>query len=107
MKLKLIALLIAGLLTGELIAQDRYVVFFTDKNNSPYSTANPLQFLSQRAIDRRNNQNITIDQTDFPVNQCRCNRIKYQSLVQCSNHLYNESCNINRYQPITLRTNQH
>jgi serine protease AprX len=68
MKLKLIALLIAGLLTGELIAQDRYVVFFTDKNNSPYSTANPLQFLSQRAIDRRTNQNIAIDQTDFPVN---------------------------------------
>lgn len=50
------------------ISQDRYVIFFTDKNNSPYSLANPLQFLSQRAIDRRIQQGIAIDQSDLPVN---------------------------------------
>jgi len=49
-------------------AQERHVVFFTDKNNSPYSLASPLDFLSQRAIDRRSNQGIAIDQTDLPVN---------------------------------------
>lgn len=49
-------------------AQNRYVVFFTDKNNSPYSISNPTAYLSQRAIDRRTNQNIAITPHDFPVN---------------------------------------
>ncbi|MFM7016069.1 MAG: S8 family peptidase [Bacteroidota bacterium] len=49
-------------------AQDRYVVHFANKNNSPYAINNPLQYLSQRAIDRRTKQGISIDQTDFPVN---------------------------------------
>lgn len=49
-------------------AQNRYVVFFTDKNNSPYSVSTPLAFLSQRAIDRRTNQGIAIIPHDFPVN---------------------------------------
>lgn len=49
-------------------AQDRYAVQLTDKNNSPYSVSNPLAFLSQRAIDRRNKQGIPITPHDFPVN---------------------------------------
>lgn len=49
-------------------AQNRYVVFFTDKNNSPYSVSAPLAFLSQRAIDRRANQGIAITTHDLPVN---------------------------------------
>lgn len=48
-------------------SQDRYIIFFTDKNNSPYSVQNPAQFLSQRAIDRRTANGITIDQLDLPV----------------------------------------
>lgn len=46
----------------------KYWVEFTDKNNSPYSISNPLDFLSQRAIDRRLNQNISIQENDLPVN---------------------------------------
>lgn len=49
-------------------AQDRYAVQLTDKNNSPYSVSNPLAFLSQRAIDRRNKQGIPVTPHDFPVN---------------------------------------
>ena len=49
-------------------AQDRYVVHFANKNNSPYSISNPMQYLSQRSIDRRTKQGIAIDQTDLPVN---------------------------------------
>jgi serine protease AprX len=49
-------------------AQDRYVVFFTDKNNTPYSVSNPSAYLSQRAIARRTAQNISITNHDFPVN---------------------------------------
>lgn len=46
----------------------RHVVFFTDKNNSPYSVSNPSAFLSQASITRRANQNITVTTQDLPVN---------------------------------------
>ncbi len=46
----------------------KYLVLFNDKNNSPYSVNSPLDFLSQKAIDRRFKQGITIKPTDFPPN---------------------------------------
>jgi hypothetical protein len=45
------------------------MVFFKDKAMSPYSTAQPLQFLSQRAIDRRIKQGIAVTDQDIPVNE--------------------------------------
>jgi serine protease AprX len=50
------------------IYPNKYFVRFTDKNNSPYSVDNPLEFISQRAIDRRLNQGIPVDVSDLPVN---------------------------------------
>ena len=50
------------------IAPDAYYIQFTDKNNSPYSIDNPEEFLSQRAINRRNIQEIEIVENDLPVN---------------------------------------
>ena len=47
---------------------NRYIVTFKNKNNSVYSLSNPIEFLSQRAIDRRLRYNINIDSTDFPIN---------------------------------------
>lgn len=46
-----------------------YLVEFTDKENSPYSIHRPEQFLSQRAIDRREKYGITITEEDLPVNR--------------------------------------
>ncbi len=43
-------------------------VAFADKNNSPYSVANPQEFLSERALQRREKQGISIDEIDLPVN---------------------------------------
>ncbi|MEI2750626.1 MAG: hypothetical protein V9E88_17950 [Ferruginibacter sp.] len=45
----------------------RYVVQFKDKGTSPYSLSNPVQYLSQRAIDRRTRYNIAVDSLDMPV----------------------------------------
>ena len=60
------------LLPQQTIAQTtseyKFWVSLTDKNNSPYSVSQPLDFLSQRAIDRRNAQNIIITTQDLPVN---------------------------------------
>lgn len=50
-------------------AQDRYMVFFSDKDNVSYSIDNPEAFLSPRAIARRQNQNIAITEQDLPVDQ--------------------------------------
>lgn len=47
----------------------KYRIDFTDKHNTIYSLNNPEQYLSPRAIQRRQNQNIAIDSTDLPVNQ--------------------------------------
>lgn len=62
-------LLIFGYLTSSAQLSDFwYFIRFTDKNNSPYSVSNPSAFLSARAIQRRANQNISIDNLDLPVN---------------------------------------
>jgi len=63
-----IALVISYLQLGAQVAPDKYYVQFSDKDNSPYSVNNPEEYLSQRAIDRRNAQGIAIDIRDLPVN---------------------------------------
>lgn len=50
------------------VAQDRFMVFFTDKENSEFSIDQPEEFLSQKAIDRRLKFDIPIDEKDLPVN---------------------------------------
>jgi subtilisin family serine protease len=50
-------------------AQDaRYTVKFKYKPSDGYSLAEPLGFLTQKAIDRRKKQKIKIDSTDLPIN---------------------------------------
>ncbi len=49
-------------------SQDRYMVFFTDKDDTPFNIGNPKAFLSQRALARRSKQNISIQENDLPVN---------------------------------------
>lgn len=70
MKRNLLILILIGISINSFtqIAPDKYYVQFTDKNNSPYSIDNPAEFLTQRAIDRRSNQGITIRENDIPVN---------------------------------------
>ncbi|MCD6067736.1 MAG: peptidase [Bacteroidetes bacterium] len=55
---------------------DRYFIRLNHKNNTAYSLANPQQFLSQRAIDRRTRQNIAIDSTDIPVDTAYVRQIR-------------------------------
>ena len=47
--------------------QTRYIVKFKDKGTSPFSIANPSQYLSQRALQRRVRYSILIDSLDLPV----------------------------------------
>ena len=46
-------------------AQSRYLVKFRDKGTNPFSIANPSQYLSQRALQRRARYNILIDSLQY------------------------------------------
>ena len=69
--MKYTILLLGALLMGlqQINAQNYFWIGFTDKNNSEYSLNNPEMYLSERAIQRRINQNIPIDSLDLPVNK--------------------------------------
>ncbi|NVO04257.1 MAG: S8 family serine peptidase [Bacteroidetes bacterium] len=61
-------------LTSSLKSQNKYWVFFKDKNGS---TFNPYEYFDQKAIDRRIQNGISLyDSTDFPLNQ------KYVDIVK-------------------------
>ncbi|MFN2429487.1 MAG: S8 family peptidase [Cryomorphaceae bacterium] len=66
-KILALCFLFAATISFSQVAPDHYLVYFTDKENTPFSIDNPEAFLSQRAIDRRINQAIPIDQRDLPV----------------------------------------
>lgn len=68
MQKQLSILLLVLCLSSILKAQEGYFVTFTDKNNTPYSIDKPSEFLSQRAIERRTKQAISITEQDLPVN---------------------------------------
>jgi serine protease AprX len=71
--LSLSLLLASGPLRGQ---ESRYMVFFKDKVGTPYSLSQPTQFLSQKSIDRRSRQNISVSDLDLPVNPAYVNAIK-------------------------------
>lgn len=56
-------------------SQEDAWVFFTNKPNASYFLANPLEMLSQRALDRRSAQNIPLDNLDVPVHQPYINQV--------------------------------
>ncbi len=58
-----------------LFAQDVYFIGFTNKIGTNYSVSSPLEFLSQRSIDRRIRQGIAINQSDLPVSQSYINEV--------------------------------
>jgi hypothetical protein len=62
-------------------APNKYWIAFANKSNSPYSVTQPLNFLSQRAIDRRTRMNIPITMQDFPVNPAYLDSIRHKGAV--------------------------
>lgn len=56
-------------------AQEDAWVYFTDKPDMQYYLDNPLEMLSQRALDRRTLQNIALDAKDVPVHEAYINQI--------------------------------
>jgi serine protease AprX len=67
--IRLVTLLMLIVLSMHADAQkNRYMVFFKDKEGTPFELDQPLSFLSQKAIERRVQRNVEISEQDLPVN---------------------------------------
>ncbi|MBD1396043.1 S8 family serine peptidase [Pontibacter sp. JH31] len=53
---------------GSSTEEQKHLVYFTDKAQSPYSINSPEQYLSPKALARRSRQHIPVTPRDFPVN---------------------------------------
>ncbi|MEN6589116.1 MAG: S8 family serine peptidase [Proteiniphilum sp.] len=47
----------------------KFRVYLKDKGTTTYTLDEPAQFLSEQAIERKQRQNVVIDESDFPVSQ--------------------------------------
>lgn len=45
----------------------KYRITFTDKGDTPYSLQHPEQYLSEKALQRRQRQGLVVDSTDLPL----------------------------------------
>ncbi|GAA4358134.1 S8 family serine peptidase [Hymenobacter saemangeumensis] len=60
----------------------RHMVYFNDKNGTPFSVAQPQSFLSARALARRTRQNIAVTARDLPVNPAYVTQVRNVPGVQ-------------------------
>ena len=74
MKIKFLFLLL--FFTSIVFSQEDAWVYFNAKINSQTYFDSPLLMLSQRALDRRTNQNIPLDSKDIPINASYITQIK-------------------------------
>jgi serine protease AprX len=76
----LLSLFSTLVLPAQNAAPDSYWVKLKDKKGTPYLISQPGAFLSQRSIDRRKRQHISIDETDLPVSPVYLDSLKNRGL---------------------------
>src|SRR5580658_7347702 len=81
MKIYIYILIVFPFSISAQVAPHKYVVSFTNRTGTPYSTSNPAAYLSQRAIDRRTRQGISIITNDLPVNPAYIDSVKSKSVT--------------------------
>ncbi|MFN0214047.1 MAG: S8 family serine peptidase [Saprospiraceae bacterium] len=59
---------------------NKYWVEFRDKNDSPYCTCRPAEFLSARALERRARASIPVVENDLPVNPDYLKQLKVKGV---------------------------
>ncbi|PIF62177.1 MULTISPECIES: S8 family serine peptidase [unclassified Flavobacterium] len=64
------------LITSAAFSQQDAWVYFNAKPNSQFYLDTPLEMLTQRALDRRTNQNIALDFKDVPVEESFIDQVK-------------------------------
>jgi hypothetical protein len=74
-KMKKLLFIIVFFLMAKSYTQEHAWIYFIDKPDSSLDLINPLSILSQRALDRRARQNISLDITDIPISSDYINQI--------------------------------
>jgi subtilisin family serine protease len=74
--MKELCLFFCLLVTSLAFSQQDAWVYFTAKANSQFYFDSPLEMLSQRALDRRTNQNIPLDLLDIPIESAYITQVK-------------------------------
>jgi len=74
-------LLIPVYLFPQNLANGKYWITLADKVGTEYSLANPSAFLSQRSLDRRAKQKISLSQEDLPVSTIYLDSLKNMGLT--------------------------
>ena len=84
MKIRFVLFFVVALFELVSVAQvtpkNTYWVALKDKKGTLYQISNPGAFLSQRAINRRVRQNISIDETDLPVSAVYLDTLRKRGL---------------------------
>ena len=80
--MKKIVLLFLFLVSQNIFSQEDAWVYFTDKPDAQFYLDNPLEMLSQRALDRRTNQGIALDILDVPIHQLYFDQISTSSGIE-------------------------
>ncbi|QHI38925.1 Subtilisin E [Kordia antarctica] len=75
---KLIVLLIIFFIQSNFAQTEHAWVYFTDKPDVANSIANPTTILTQKAVDRKMNHGVAIDERDVPVNESYITQVKAQ-----------------------------
>ena len=65
----ILSVLLYNVIFSQEVAHNKYWIQFSDKNGSEYSVFSPDEFLSAKAIERRQRFNIQIDKRDLPINK--------------------------------------
>ncbi len=75
MNLKVLVLIFISLPLSMLAQEDAWV-YLSDKENVSASIANPISILTQKAINRKNNHGVVIEERDVPVNEAYITALK-------------------------------
>ena len=66
---KYLIIVTAAFFIAKATAQEDAWVYFTDKPEAEFYLANPLEMLSQKAMERREAQGVALDEKDVPIHQ--------------------------------------
>ncbi|XOV95059.1 MAG: S8 family peptidase [Bacteroidota bacterium] len=75
-RIKYLGLLLLLLQLSAFAGEHRFVIFLSDKSDSKFSIDRPEEFLTQRALERRQKQSIEITAEDLPVNEKYVEEVK-------------------------------
>ena len=80
--MKKLVLLFLFFLSQNIFSREDAWVYFTDKPDAQFYLDNPLEMLSQRALDRRTSQGIELDILDVPIHQFYVDQIIASSGIE-------------------------